>query len=69
MNPKKEELNNWQIAEIVYTMRLLIDKLERRDCTDSDLEVIHMAYRSIRNTPDEINEIVSKLEHEWNQDE
>lgn len=69
MNPKKETLDNWQIAEIVYTLRLLVDRLERRECSDSDLEVIHMAYRAMQHTPDPVQEIVNQLENEWNQDE
>jgi hypothetical protein len=69
MNPKKEELSNWEVAEIVYTLRLLIDRLERRECSDSDKEVIYMAYRSVRNIPQEVESFVRKLETEYNDDE
>lgn len=69
MNPKKEEISNWDIAEIVYTLRLLIDRLERRECTDSDKEVIYMAYRAMRNIPEEVQNIVAELETEYNDDE
>lgn len=69
MNPKKEELSNWEIAEIVYTLRLLIDRMERRECSDSDKEIIYMAYRSLRNIPENIGSIVTKLETEFNDDE
>ena len=69
MNPKKEELDNWQAAEIIYTLRLLIDRLERRECSDSDKEVIYMAYRAVRNIPQEVESFVRKLETEYNDDE
>ena len=69
MNPQKHELDNWQIAEIVYTLRLLVDRLERRECTDSDKEVIYMAYRALKHTPEAIKEIVDLLEKEYNDDE
>jgi uncharacterized protein (DUF1015 family) len=69
MNPKKEELSNWDIAEIVYTLRLLVDRLERRECSDSDKEIIYMAYRAMRNIPDNVESIVKELETEYNDDE
>jgi hypothetical protein len=69
MNPKKEELSNWEVAEIVYTLRLLIDRLERRECSDSDKEVIYMAYRAVRNIPQEVESFVRKLETGYNDDE
>jgi hypothetical protein len=69
MNPKKEELSNWDIAEIVYTLRLLIDKMERRECSDSDKEIIYMAYRAMRNVPEDVELIVKELETEYNDDE
>jgi len=69
VNPKKEELSSWEVAEIVYTLRLLIDRLERRECSDSDKEVIYMAYRAVRNIPQEVQQFVKKLETEYNDDE
>jgi hypothetical protein len=69
MNPKKEELSNWDIAEIVYTLRLLVDRLERRECSDSDKEIIYMAYRAMRNIPENVESIVKELETEYNDDE
>lgn len=69
MNPKKEELSNWDIAEIVYTLRLLVDRLERRECSDSDKEIIYMAYRAMRNIPDNVESIVKELETEYTDDE
>jgi hypothetical protein len=69
MNPKKEELSNWDIAEIVYTLRLLVDRLERRECSDSDKEIIYMAYRAMRNIPENVESIVKELETEYTDDE
>ncbi len=45
MNPSRAEISNWQLAEIVYSMRLLIDRLERRSASDADKEIVFMAYR------------------------
>lgn len=62
MNPRKEEMDSWQIAEVVYVLRLLTDRLERRDCTDNDMEVVHMAYRALNSVPFEIHRIADKIE-------
>lgn len=69
MNPKKEELDNWQVAEIVYTLRLMIDRLERRECSNSDKEIIYMAYRALRDIPKNVEKIVTELEKEYTDDE
>lgn len=68
MNPKHAEISNWELAEMVYTLRLLIDRLERRDCTEQDKQIIFMAYRSLQNTPPAVQEIVNQLE-QGNEDE
>ncbi len=62
MTPRKEDMDNWQVAEIVYVLRLLTDRLERRDCSTEDMEVIHMAYRSLNNVPWGIHRIADKIE-------
>lgn len=68
MNPKHAEISNWELAEMVYTLRLLIDRLERRDCTEKDKQIIFMAYRSLQNTPPAVQDIVNQLE-QGNEDE
>jgi hypothetical protein len=62
MNPSQAEISNWQLAEIVYTLRLLIDRLERRSASDADKEIVFMAYRALQNTPDAVIQLVDELE-------
>jgi hypothetical protein len=62
MNPSRAEISNWQLAEIVYSMRLLIDRLERRSASDADKEIVFMAYRALQNAPDAVIQLVDELE-------
>jgi hypothetical protein len=62
MNPSQAEISNWQLAEIVYTLRLLIDRIERRSASDADKEIVFMAYRALQNTPDAVIQLVDELE-------
>jgi hypothetical protein len=62
MNPSRAEISNWQLAEIVYSLRLLIDRIERRSASDADKEIIFMAYRALQNTPDAVIQLVDELE-------
>ena len=68
MNPKHAEISNWDLAELVYTLRLLIDRVERRDCSDQDKQIVFMAYRALQHTPLAVQEIVNQLE-QGNEDE
>ena len=67
MNPSRAEISNWQLAEIVYSLRLLIDRIERRSASDADKEIIFMAYRALQNTPDAVIQLVDELErgNQW----
>ncbi len=65
MKPAKHEISNWDLAEIVYVIRMLVDRLERRDATDRDMEVLNMAYEALNAQPHEIHEIVNDLESAW----
>lgn len=62
MNPSQAEISNWQLAEIVYSLRLLIDRIERRSASDADKEIVFMAYRALQNTPDAVIQLVDELE-------
>ena len=62
MNPSRAEISNWQLAEIVYSLRLLIDRIARRSASDADKEIIFMAYRALQNTPDAVIQLVDELE-------
>jgi len=65
MKPAKHEISNWDLAQIVYVIRMLVDRLERRDATDRDMEVLNMAYEALNAQPREIHEIVNDLESAW----
>lgn len=67
MNPSRAEISNWQLAEIVYSLRLLIDRIERRSASDADKEIVFMAYRALQNTPDAVIQLVDELErgNQW----
>lgn len=62
MNPSQAEISNWQLAEIVYSLRLLIDRLERRSASDADKEIVFIAYRALKNAPDAVIQLVDELE-------
>ena len=62
MNPSRAVISNWHLAEIVYSMRLLIDRLERRSAPDADKEIVYMAYRALQNAPDAVIQLVDELE-------
>jgi len=62
MNPSRAEITNWQLAEIVYALRLLIDRMERRSASDADKEIVFMAYRALQNAPSAVIQLVDELE-------
>lgn len=62
MRPNKDEMDNWQVAEMVYVLRLLVDRLEHRECSEQDLEILRMAYRALNSAPFEIHRIADKIE-------
>ena len=62
MNPSRTEIDNWQLAEIVYALRLLIDRMERRAASDYEKQIVYMAYRALENTPHAVQQIVDELE-------
>jgi len=62
MNPSRTEIDNWQLAEIVYALRIVIDRMEHRAASDHDKQIVYMAYRALENTPHAIQEIVDELE-------
>jgi len=62
MNPSRTEIDNWQLAEIVYALRLLVDRMERRSASDYEKQIVYMAYRALENTPHAVQQIVDELE-------
>lgn len=58
----KTEMHNWQIAEIVYALRLLAENLENKPKTSEEQEILGIAYEALMIAPREIHELVNILE-------
>lgn len=59
----KTNLHNWEVAELVYTIRLLADNLDKKEQkTDSELEMLSIAYEALRIPGREIHELANILE-------
>ena len=57
-------IDKWMMAEITYVLRLMVDKLERRELSESEREVLMMAYRALQITPREVHDLVNEMESE-----
>jgi hypothetical protein len=55
-------MHNWQIAEIVYALRLLAENLENKPKTSEEQEILGIAYEALMIAPREIHELVNILE-------
>jgi hypothetical protein len=58
----KTDMHNWQIAEIVYALRLLAENLENKPKTSEEQEILGIAYEALMIAPREIHELVNILE-------
>ena len=58
----KTDMHNWEIAEIVYALRLLADNLEKKPKTTEEQEILGIAYEALMIPNREIHEIVNILE-------
>lgn len=59
----KTEMHNWEVAEIVYALRLLADNLHNKfPKSDLDNEILAIAYEALLVAPKEIHELVNILE-------
>ena len=55
-------MHNWEVAEIVYALRLLADNLEKKSKTAQEHEILDIAYEALLVAPREIHELVNILE-------
>ena len=55
-------MHNWEVAEIVYALRLLADNLENKSKTTEEQEILGIAYEALMIAPREIHELVNILE-------
>jgi len=55
-------MHNWEVAEIVYALRLLADNLEKKPKTTEEQEILGIAYEALMIPNREIHEIVNILE-------
>jgi len=58
----KTNMHNWEVAEIVYALRLLADNLENKPKTIEEQEILGIAYEALMIAPREIHELVNILE-------
>lgn len=58
----KTNLHNWEVAEIVYALRLLADNLEKKPKTTEEQEILGIAYEALMIPNREIHELVNILE-------
>jgi len=58
----KTNMHNWEIAEIVYALRLLAGNLDRKLKTVEEEEILNIAYEALLVAPREIHELVNILE-------
>jgi hypothetical protein len=55
-------MHNWEVAEIVYALRLLADNLNKKPRTTQEQEILEIAYRALAVAPREIHELVNIIE-------
>ena len=55
-------MHNWEVAEIVYALRLLAGNLDRKLKTVEEEEILNIAYEALLVAPREIHEFVNILE-------
>ena len=58
----KTNMHNWEVAEIVYALRLLAENLDKKPRTTQEQEILEIAYEALLVAPREIHELVNILE-------
>lgn len=57
-------IDKWMMAEMTYVLRLMVDKFERRELSESEREVLMMAYRALALPPKEVHWIANEMEND-----
>jgi len=66
-NNMKTNMHNWEIAELVYTIRLLAHNLEQKqDKTEEEEEILTIAYEALMIPPRDIHELANIIESNEN---
>ena len=61
------KLHNWEIAELVYTIRLLAHNLEQKqDKTEEEEEILTIAYEALLIPPKDIHQLADQIENNEN---
>ena len=61
------KMHNWEIAELVYTIRLLAHNLEdKTDKTAEEEEILTIAYEALMIPPRDIHELANIIESNEN---
>jgi len=61
------KMHNWEIAELVYTIRLLAHNLEQKqDKTPEEEEILTIAYESLLIPPRDIHQLADQIENNEN---
>jgi hypothetical protein len=58
----KTNMNNQEVAEIVYALRLLADNLDKNQRTNHEQEILDIASITLLAVPKEIHELVNIIE-------
>jgi hypothetical protein len=56
-------IDKWMMAEMTYVLRLMVDKFERRELSESEREVLMMAYRALAIPPKEVHWLANEMEN------
>jgi hypothetical protein len=60
-------MHNWEIAELVYTIRLLAHNLEQKqDKTEEEEEILTIAYEALLIPPRDIHQLADQIENNEN---
>lgn len=61
------KLHNWEVAELVYTIRLLAHNLEQKqDKTEEEEEILTIAYEALLIPPRDIHQLADQIENNEN---
>jgi hypothetical protein len=61
------KMHNWEVAELVYTIRLLAHNLEQKqDKTEEEEEILTIAYEALLIPPRDIHELANIIENNEN---
>lgn len=63
----KTNLHNWEVAELVYTIRLLAHNLEQKpNKSDEEEEILTIAYEALMIPPRDIHQLADQIENNEN---